>query len=413
MKIIAISRPDPQECQNLGEMDSRRMADAHDRFNRPRERRNLILSSLSSLYPHLTEITKPTNPHENLNLFKLVHGVDLVEFLESAWDQWLALGDAGRDPQAFHHTYKDTDNMNSEGILPPLVPIHCMLQRDVHQIPSTHVIGKMAYYCTDVVTPIVPTLVEELTWDVAVVEMSVEESLKSMKKHEIAVVYAITTHPGHHCSYDVFGGYCYLNNAALAAKLFQVRGQGVDKVAILDVDYHCGNGTASMFYQDPSVFVVSLHCDPNFDYPFNSGFADQTGIGAGEGTTLHIPLKPGTTWDDAYQAELSRAMDAIVVFGAQALVVSLGLDTHDGDPVAIRRAGFHLADSDYVEMGKVIGAKLQGKIPIVFVQEGGYKVRFERDCLFYRLLLNNSNFDIRWMWWEKQQHVLLVDVQNV
>jgi acetoin utilization deacetylase AcuC-like enzyme len=244
----------------------------------------------------------------------------------------------------------------------------------------------MAYYATDNVTPIVSSLLEELTFDAAVIDMAVDTCLVSAptgsNSDHRAVVYAITTHPGHHCSYDVFGGYCYLNNAALAAKLFQLRGPSIHKVAILDVDYHCGNGTASIFYEDPTVFVVSIHCDPDYDYPFNSGFSHQTGAKDGIGTTLHVPLKPGTTWQDAYQTELSRAMDSIVQFGPQALVVSLGLDTHDGDPVAIRRAGFHLAGRDYFHMGKVIGEKMGREIPILFVQEGGYKVRLHTCCTY-------------------------------
>jgi len=196
--------------------------------------------------------------------------------------------------------------------------------------------GGMGFYCTDIVTPIVATLLDELKWDAADVDLAVDSILatsatavSSSKEDSTgtatnAVVYAITTHPGHHCAYDVFGGYCYLNNAALAAKLLQTRG-GIERVAILDVDYHCGNGTASIFYHDPSVFVASLHCDPDFDYPFNSGFANQTGDGAGLGTTLHIPLAPGTSWENKYKMELDRAMNAILDFGAQACVVSLGL----------------------------------------------------------------------------------------
>jgi len=385
MKIVAISRPDPPisssiQTENLhGRQDlldkEEIEADAYDRFNRPRQRRNSILSSLATLYPQFLEKKTPTKPLDNLNLYKVVHDTALVDFLQTAWNRWIELGPDGRDPQAFHPTYSLEEDEWT--VIPPLVPIHCMLQRDGYQVPSTHVIGQMAYYCTDHVTPIVSTLVEELTWDGAVVDMAVHTSLqKEDSSSSTGIVYAITTHPGHHCSYDVFGGYCYLNHAALAATLFQQQ-YHLEKVAILDVDYHCGNGTASIFYHDSSVLVISLHCDPNYDYPFNSGFADQTGAGEGIGTTLHIPLKPGTTWKDSYETELSRAMDTIVQFGTQALIVSIGLDTYDGDPVAIRRAGFHLSGKDYIQMGKVIGEKLQRNnmnIPIVFIQEGGYKM---------------------------------------
>lgn len=102
------------------------------------------------------------------------------------------------------------------------------------------------------------------------------------------------------------------------------------RVAIIDVDYHCGNGTASIFYSDPSVFFTSIHCDPSIEYPFNQGYADQIGAGEGKGTTLHIPLAPGATWDGAYKEALEKAMKAIAEFDVAGLVVSLGLDTYDG-----------------------------------------------------------------------------------
>jgi len=143
---------------------------------------------------------------------------------------------------------------------------------------------------------------------------------------------------------------------------------------LFHVDYHCGNGTASIFYKDPSVLVVSIHCDPDWDYPFHSGFADETGAEEGVGATLHLPLPPGTTWNDGYKQALAMAVDHIVEdFGAEALVVSLGLDTHEGDPCTIRRAGFKLSGDDYWSMGQLIGTNL-GPVPTVFVQEGGYRM---------------------------------------
>lgn len=104
--------------------------------------------------------------------------------------------------------------------------------------------------------------------------------------------YAVTTHPGHHASSDSFGGYCYINHAAMAARYLQTE-YDFAKVAVLDVDYHAGNGTVSIFYCDPSVLTISIHCDPDVEYPFNSGWADQTGAADGLGSTLNIPLPPG------------------------------------------------------------------------------------------------------------------------
>jgi len=113
-----------------------------------------------------------------------------------------------------------------------------------------------------------------------------------------------------------------------------------------------------------------LHCDPEFDYPFHAGFSDQTGAGAGEGKTLHLPMPPKTHWQE-YQKSLETGLKAIQDFGAQALIVSMGLDTLDKDPCANRRAGFCLAGDDYVELGKTVGQAVRG-LPAIIVQEGGY-----------------------------------------
>jgi acetoin utilization deacetylase AcuC-like enzyme len=226
--------------------------------------------------------------------------------------------------------------------------------------------------------------VTELRWDAAIVHTAVDTFLltnatkyndEQSIESSTSVAYAITTHPGHHAAQDSFGGYCYLNHAAYAAKLLlQSRTTNIQKVAILDVDYHCGNGTASIFYEDPSVLVVSLHCDPDVEYPFHSGFASQQGFGEGVGTTLHVPLPPGTTWEEGYQQALKRAMEAIKEFGAHALVISLGVDTHLGDPVVLRGAGFRLEGVDYWNMGETMASSLKNRIPTVIIQEGGYKM---------------------------------------
>jgi len=138
----------------------------------------------------------------------------------------------------------------------------------------------------------------------------------------------------------------------MSARYLQQHGHA--KVAVLDVDYHAGNGTISTFYSDPSVLVISIHCDPDYEYPFNAGFADQTGSGDGEGATLNIPLLPGVTFESAYREALVNAVHAVTEFGASAMVVSLGLDTHREDEIATRRAGFKLKNEDYWIMVRLI-----------------------------------------------------------
>ena len=149
-----------------------------------------------------------------------------------------------------------------------------------------------------------------------------------------------------------------------------------NRIAILNIDYHCGNGTASIFYDDPTVFFTSIHCTPDVEYPWNTGYADQIGSGGGKDKTLHIPLEPGATWDGTYKTALHKAMSAISEFNPAALVVSMGLDTYEGDKVAVNRGGFKLKDHDYFNLGSIIARyNMAGKhAPCVFIQEGGYKM---------------------------------------
>ena len=158
------------------------------------------------------------------------------------------------------------------------------------------------------------------------------------------------------------GGYCFLNNAAVAAQT--LRDQGAARVAVLDVDYHHGNGTQSIFYDRADVLFVSIHGDPRTEYPFYLGHADETGEGAGVGFNCNLPLAAGSSvvaWFDA----LEHACAGIAADGVDALVVSLGLDTYEGDPIS----RFALASSDFLRLGERL-ARLG--MPTVFVLEGGY-----------------------------------------
>jgi acetoin utilization deacetylase AcuC-like enzyme len=176
--------------------------------------------------------------------------------------------------------------------------------------------------------------------------------------------FALSRPPGHHAGADFFGGYCFLNNAALAAQA--LRDGGAARVAVLDVDYHHGNGTQSIFYERNDVLTVSIHGDPRTEYPFFLGHADEHGAGAGIGFNLNLPLPRGTDFT-RWRAALHTGLAAIASFGADALVVSLGVDTFEGDPIS----GFTLRSADYFEVGEDIAA---ANLPTVFVFEGGYAV---------------------------------------
>ncbi len=174
--------------------------------------------------------------------------------------------------------------------------------------------------------------------------------------------YALCRPPGHHAAADLYGGLCYLNNAAAAARYLQRRIAG--RVALLDVDYHHGNGTQSIFYTDPTVLYCSLHADPEHDYPYYWGAADELGEGDGRGANRNWPLPLGTG-DDAYLAVLDEALAVIRQFAPRALVLSAGLDTVAGDPAG----GFCLTVDGLAEIGRRIAAL---RLPTVIVQEGGY-----------------------------------------
>jgi acetoin utilization deacetylase AcuC-like enzyme len=175
--------------------------------------------------------------------------------------------------------------------------------------------------------------------------------------------FAFCRPPGHHCGADYLGGYCYLNNAAIAAQAAVAAGR---RVAILDVDYHHGNGTQDIFYARGDVLFVSIHADPRTDYPFFWGHADETGEGEGKGANLNLPLPRGTGMAD-YLPALDRALGRVAAHGADLLVVSYGADTYGGDPIS----HFRLDTSDYAGLGGRIAAL---GLPTLIVMEGGYAV---------------------------------------
>jgi acetoin utilization deacetylase AcuC-like enzyme len=175
--------------------------------------------------------------------------------------------------------------------------------------------------------------------------------------------FALCRPPGHHAGRDYLGGYCHLNNAAIAA---EAAVRAARRVAILDVDYHHGNGTQDIFYERGDVFFASLHADPRTDYPYFWGHADEVGERAGEGATLNLPLPRGTDLA-GYLPALDRALAAIAAFGADLLVISYGADTYAGDPISF----FRIETADYEVMARRIAAL---DLPSLVVMEGGYAV---------------------------------------
>jgi acetoin utilization deacetylase AcuC-like enzyme len=176
--------------------------------------------------------------------------------------------------------------------------------------------------------------------------------------------YGLCRPPGHHAMADQFGGYCFFNNAAVAAQ--RLIDRGAERVAILDVDYHHGNGTESIFLHRSDVVFVSIHADPREEFPWFAGFADERGIGDGEGANLNLPLAKGAT-AEAWFAALDTALGFVDDVRPDGLVVSLGVDAYEHDPLGT----FALTTADFTRAGEGIRSL---RLPTVIVQEGGYAV---------------------------------------
>jgi acetoin utilization deacetylase AcuC-like enzyme len=217
----------------------------------------------------------------------------------------------------------------------------------------------MGRYGFDATTPITPD-----TWDAACWNAQTALAATHVALGGERTAFALCRPPGHHAGADYCGGYCHLNVAAIAAQA--ARDVGMARVAVLDIDYHHGNGTQDIFWTRGDVFYASVHADPATDYPFYWGHADERGEGAGEGATLNLPLPQGTMID-AFRRAQGTALDAIAAFAPGLLVVSLGADTWEGDPIS----GFRLRTPDYALLARDIAAC---GWPTVIVMEGGYAV---------------------------------------
>ena len=267
---------------------------------------------------------------------KRVHRADFVDFLASAWSEWAA---TGRDYDA----------------LPLVWPVRGMR---IDRVPED-IDGKLGYYAMDAGVPITAG-----TWQA--VRSSANSALTGAARISTGLrdAFALCRPPGHHAAADYMGGYCYLNNAAIAAQF--MLDQGAQRVAVLDVDYHHGNGTQSIFYSRSDVLVVNLHADPRVEYPSFLGYADEQGEGAGLGFNYNYPMPHGIDWQQ-YGSALAEACDRIGAYAPDAIVVSLGVDTFEHDPIS----RFKLRNPDYLRIGEAIG---QLQRPTLFVLEGGYAV---------------------------------------
>lgn len=272
----------------------------------------------------------------DLSAAKQVHAPDYVDFLPKVWPLWSAAGRGGT-------------------AMPFVWPVPG-LRADV---PPRDIEGLLGFYAMDGGATFV-----EGTWAAVKASHDVALTAAGLVRDGAEAAFALCRPPGHHAGPRFAGGYCYLNNVAVAAQA--LRNAGVARVSILDIDYHHGNGTQAIFYERADVQVVNLHADPMVEYPYFLGHADERGAGEGEGFNLNLPMPHGTEFED-WLVSLETACAAVADFAPEILLVSLGVDTYRGDPIS----QFRLDIGDY----PVIGRRIRGmNLPTLFVMEGGYAV---------------------------------------
>ncbi|MGY6409415.1 MAG: histone deacetylase family protein [Alkalilacustris sp.] len=261
-----------------------------------------------------------------------VHSAEYLQFLRTIHARWQRIPDAG----------------------PEVIPnIHARNRTDGYPASA---VGQAGYHQADTACPIGAG-----TWEAAYWSAQSAVTGADLVAGGDRAAYVLSRPPGHHAYADQAGGFCFLNNAAIAAERLRAAGR---RPAILDIDVHHGNGTQDIFYARGDMLTVSIHADPARFYPFFWGHAAERGAGEGLGCNLNLPLPRGTG-DAEYLRTLDRALQRIDAFGADVLVVALGLDAHEGDPfqgLAVTTTGFG-----------AIGAALSATgLPLLLVQEGGY-----------------------------------------
>jgi acetoin utilization deacetylase AcuC-like enzyme len=284
----------------------------------------------------------PAARHDD-TILRSVHEPELLEHLAGVWQAWQQAGLA--------------DHGNRARIVPYIFPIPGMLGGlPVRTPPAVH--GRAGRFCYDTMTLIGPG-----SWEAIRGAADAALTAAGLVGSAAPQAYALCRPPGHHATAGAFGGSCYLNNAAVAAQALRAAGAG--RVAVIDIDAHHGNGTQMIFYERADVWYGSLHIDPGAGwFPHYAGYGGERGSGAGEGANRNLPLPPGAG-DDEWLAALAALTGEVREDGADAVVVSLGLDAAASDPESPLR----VTEAGYREAGRRIAAL--GR-PTVWVQEGGY-----------------------------------------
>jgi acetoin utilization deacetylase AcuC-like enzyme len=301
------------------------------------ERASVILESLTEAGIRVV----PSAGHD-ISALLAVHERRLVDHLATIWADWEAAGypaDYGRDR-----------------VVPYVFPTAAMLAGLPERTPTaTH--AQVGRYCYDTMTLIGPG-----SWEAIRAAADSARTAAELVSSGAPTAYALCRPPGHHAGPAGYGGSCYLNNAAVAAQA--LRRAGVERVAVVDIDAHHGNGTQAIFYDRPDVYYGSVHVDPGAGwFPHYMGFADESGNGAGTGANRNVPLGPGSG-DDAWLDAVALVCTDVTAHGAQVIVLSLGVDAAAADP----ESPLQVTADGYRAAGELIGSLG----PVVAIQEGGY-----------------------------------------
>ncbi|MBL8103415.1 MAG: histone deacetylase family protein [Anaerolineales bacterium] len=301
-------------------------------FENP-DRMDRILSALRKT--DWAELTEPSD--FGLDPILAVHDRDYINFLASCWTEWLA-----SDPEVAAAPEQHA-----------FLPATFALRRQARPTRSLH--GRGGYYMMDLSACIVAG-----TYNAALASANCALNAANEVYKNQQSAFGLCRPPGHHAGKDYAGGYCFVNNASVAANWLSSKG----KVAVLDIDYHAGNGTQDIFYERSDVLTISIHGDPDYEYPHYAGFADETGAGEGLGFHKNFPLAKATG-DEGYLAALDEALEMIRKFAPTYLVLSTGMDTFDSDPLG----KFHVTREGFAEIGKRIAGL---NLPTAVIMEGGY-----------------------------------------
>ncbi|KAF9100918.1 hypothetical protein BGX27_000189 [Mortierella sp. AM989] len=335
------------------------LSGAQTQYYESPERREAILKYLES-NPEAFEITEHVEDF-GYEPIKRVHKQDFLEYLETAYEEWIKEGG---------HT---------NGVLPATIP-HYKIAR-LGKVKASNCLAKSGEYCFDL-SAVITKDTFKAAWNAAQVTLTATKDLVrvgnefekglaagTVTRDNPPGLYALVRPPGHHAQSDVCGGYCFLNNVAIATQWLidqpDLKSEKGDpkKIAILDIDFHHGNGTQEIFYTVSNPLYTSLHSDE--DYPYFSGSDLEKGEGEGLGFNINIPLPHATTDDDYVETLEKLIKDHVIPYKADYIIVSLGVDTFKDDPIA----GFLVTSEGYPRIGDAI-RKIG--LPTLFVQEGGY-----------------------------------------